>query len=208
MSRPKFIKTADGNVRAELLRPEVVDADIYVREMYKTRMAIVKAMIRSRGIEKDLTEEYLDKKAKDTGLTEWDGFAVDYSADGTIKVETKFSEIVAIDTNVSAGIQMISEWVENLQPDLNQKIRIILKDVLTVKSSGKISKSQLNKLCSYGFKDKPYQEAVKLILENMKVIEKKSYTDISVKKEVEEDRGKGVKVYVDWVKIGTNYASM
>jgi hypothetical protein len=176
--------------------------------MLTTRSSISEAMKKARAKEKELTLAYLADRALEAGLDEWDGFAVDYSADETIKVETKFSYIIALDTNVSKGIQMIADWVNNLQPNINRKIKKILSDVLNFKTSGSVSKSRLNKLCSYDFEDEQYREAVKIIQQNMRVVDKKSYTEVFIRQDVEEDRGKGLKMYTEWVSLETNYAGM
>ncbi len=204
----RYLNGKDGKIRADLLKKEVLEAHDYVTEIMAIRESISEQMEKAKAKERKLTENYLNSKAKASGLKAWNGFASDYSFDEQIKVETRFAEIVAIDTNVSAGIQKIANWVENLQPNLNRKIKTILKDVLSVKSSGSISKSQLQKLCSYDFEDQEYQKGVHLITSNMKVIDKKAYTEVYKREEVSEDRGKGVKVYVDWQKINVNYASL
>lgn len=204
----RYIKTRDGRVDSDLLRPEVVEAHDYVMEMQELREKISKLMKEAKAKEKELTAAYLSKKAEVAGLDEWNGFASDYSIDKVFKVETKFAEIVAIDTNVSTGIQIIADWVENLQPNLNKKIKVILQDVLSVRSTGSISKSQLQKLCSYGFDDPKYKEGVRMIMSNMTVIDRKSYTEVYSREDIEEDRGAGVKVYTNWVKIPVNYAGM
>lgn len=200
----------DGTkVKKEKFKTTTIEAHEYVLGMVENVEKISLLMQKAKQLERDLTDKYLKAKAEAAGLDHWDGFAVDYTVDEGYKVETRFSEIIAFDTNVSAGVQKIKQWVEGLQSNLNSKIKVILNDVLKVKSSGQISKSKLTKLTSYGFEDEEYVEACRLINENQRVIERKPYTDIYKRKEVTKtDKNDNPKVFVEWEKISTNYASM
>lgn len=204
----KYIQTKEGKVRTDFIKPEILEAHEYVTAVYELRDKLSKELLAAKEKERQLTEEYLSRKADYAGLKEWDGFASDYNIDANVRVETRVAEIIAIDTNVSAGIQKIADWVDSLQPNLNKKIKKILKDVLSFKTSGSISKSKLQKLCSYEFEDEEYLEGVKMIMSNMRVIDRKSYTDVLTRQVKEEETEDGVKAVTSWVKVPVNYAGM
>ena len=204
----KYIKTKEGKVRVDFIKPEILDAHEYVMAIFEIRAKLSKELQAAKERETSITEKYLGAKADHAGLEKWDGFASDYNIDADVRVETRVAEIIAIDTNVSAGIQKIAEWVDNLQPNLNKKIKKILKDVLSFKTSGSISKSKLQKLCSYEFDDQEYKDGVQMIMTNMKVIDRKSYTDVLTRQIVEEETDEGPKAVTAWNKINVNYAGM
>ena len=204
----KYIKTKEGKVRIDFIKPEILEAHEYVMAIYDIREKLSKELQAAKEKEKALTGQYLGAKADYAGLQKWDGFASDYNIDSDVRVETRVAEIIAIDTNVSAGIQKIADWVDNLQPNLNKKIKKILKDVLSFKTSGSISKSKLQKLCSYEFDDQEYIDGVQMIMSNMKVIDRKSYTDVLTRQIVEEETDEGPKAITAWTKINVNYAGM
>jgi len=204
----KYIQTKEGKVRSDFIKPEVLEAHDYVMAVYELRDKLSKELLACKEKEKALTEAYLGRKADYAGIEAWDGFASDYNIDADVRVETRVAEIIAIDTNVSAGIQKIADWVDNIQPNLNKKIKLILKDVLSFKTSGSVSKSKLQKLCSYEFGDPEYKEGVQMIMSNMRVIDRKSYTEVLTRQVKEEETEEGLKTSIAWAKVPVNYAGM
>ncbi len=190
MARKKKLIGPDGTkYDVSMLRPDIVEEDKIVQEVFDLLEAAQKEMIKARNVAVKKINEYLDAKASEYGA-KWKGSATLKSFDESRRIDRKVTQARTYGSDVVMARELIDQYIDEQKKKASktrseevkqsvEEMSALLREGIRLDESGNANAKRLEDLRKLNISDPKFKKAMEIVAGARKDGRKKTYYNFS-----------------------------